>query len=191
MRKVVLYELMSLDGAVDDPNAYYADTADGGIPGWDDAMDANMARVIDAQDTVLLGRGMYEEWSRFWPTSTIQPFADFINGVRKVVVTSTPLTHDWPNASPSAGPVEDLVRDLKAQPGRDIGVHGSITLAQSLLAADLIDEIELVVGPAVGLPGRRLFTSVETVRRLELLRSERSPSGTLLLSYRVRRDRAA
>ena len=97
-----------------------------------------------------------------------QPFAGFINGVKKYVVTSRPLTNPWRNAEAVAGPIEDLVRDLKARPGGDIGVHGSIQLARSLLEAGLVDELQFVVGPAFGLPGRRLFTSADQVRRLAL-----------------------
>jgi dihydrofolate reductase len=187
MRKVVLYELMSLDGAVDDPNAYFVDSEDGSIPWFDDGMDANMARIIGAQDTVLLGRRMYEEWSAFWPGpgKDIQPFADFINTVHKVVVTSTPLTGTWPNAEAAHAPIEEVVRDLKNRPGGDIGVHGSIQLAQSMLAANLVDEIQLVVGPSLGFAGRKLFETTDVTRRLELINSERSPNGTMLLGYRV------
>ena len=58
---------------------------------------------------MLLGRRMYDEWSRYWPTSDEQPFADFINSVKKYVVTSTPLTNAWGDAEPVAGPVADFV----------------------------------------------------------------------------------
>ena len=185
MRKLVLYTLTSLDGEVDHPGQYFVGSEPGAPPAFDEAMDANEARVIGSQDTVLLGRGMYDEWSHYWPHSNVQPFADFINGVRKYVVTSSPLTNPWTNAEAVAGPIEDVVADLKSRPGGDIGVHGSITLAQSLLAADLVDELELVVGPVAGLAGRRLFEATDTPRRLELVRAEATPTGTLLLSYRV------
>jgi dihydrofolate reductase len=177
---------MSLDGAVDDPGAYFASSEPGKPPAFDDAMIANERRVIERQDTVLLGRGMYDEWSRYWPTSEEQPFADFINTVPKVVVTSTPLTTEWQNTEAVSGPIEDVVRDLVARPGGDIGVHGSITLARSLLAVGLVDELRLVVGPAWGFGGRRLFPSGEAVRSLALIGAESTPSGSLLLAYRAR-----
>lgn len=81
MRKVVLYELLSLDGVAESPNEF--------ILHWDDAMDDNLARVIGSQDTVILGRRMYDEWSEYWPPSEIEPFATFINSVSKYVVTSS------------------------------------------------------------------------------------------------------
>src|SRR5690349_9200446 len=186
MRKLVLYTLTSLDGDVDDPTAYFRGSKPGSAPEFDEEMIENERRVIETQDAVLLGRGMYDEWSRYWPTSDEQPFADFINGVKKYVVTSSPLQGGWNNAEAVSGPIEKLIPDAKRQPGGDIGVHGSITLAQSLLAADLVDELQLVVGPAFGFQGRRLFPNVEAARRLELLRAESTSSGSVLLAYRRR-----
>ncbi|MGZ6744430.1 MAG: dihydrofolate reductase family protein [Nocardioides sp.] len=189
---VVLYTLMSLDGAVDHPDRYFAQP-DGPIevPEFDEVMEAHETRVIGSQDTVLLGRGMYDEWSRFWPTAQHQPFAAFINEVPKVVVTSTPLTgpgeEPWQNAEAAHGPLERVVADLRDRAGGDIGVHGSITLAHSLLAADLVDELQLVVGPAWGCTGRRLFPDAESTRRLELVGATPTPSSSLLLTYRARR----
>ena len=93
MRKIVVYELLSLDGVAEDPDGFFAD--------WDDAMDANLAAVIATQDAVILGRRSYTEWAEFWPSSEIEPFATFINGVTKYVATSTPLDRDWANATGS------------------------------------------------------------------------------------------
>jgi dihydrofolate reductase len=89
VRKIVVYELLSLDGVAEDPDSFFAE--------WDDAMDANLAAVIATQDAVILGRRSYTEWAQFWPSSQIQPFATFINGVTKYVTTSTPLDRDWVN----------------------------------------------------------------------------------------------
>lgn len=189
MRKIVLYTLMSLDGDVDDPAGYFTSSpAPGQPPVFDRMMIDNEATVTHTQDAVLLGRHMYDEWSRYWPTVDGDPFADFINNVKKYVVTSTPLSNEWHNAQAVDGPIEDLVRDLTARPGGDIGVHGSITLAQSLLEARLVDELRLVVGPAFGFTGRRLFANVGQIRRLELLGATPTPSGSVLLAYRVPRS---
>jgi dihydrofolate reductase len=189
MRKVVLYTLMSLDGEVDDPSRYFTDhELDNRPPEFDPVMDENEAGITSSQDAVLLGRTMYDEWSGFWPTvreEAFLPFANFINRVRKYVVTSRPLTRAWDNAARVDGPVEDAVARLKAEPGADIGVHGSIQLAQSLLAAGLVDELQLVVGPAYGFSGRRLFPSAGGIRRLELISARSTPTGSLLLAYRV------
>jgi dihydrofolate reductase len=186
MRKVVLYTLMSLDGAVDHPGRYFTPRqVPGQPPEFDAVMDDNEGRIIGAQDAVLLGRNTYDEWSQYWPTVDRQPFADFINTVKKYVVTSTPLSNRWHNSEAVKRPVEGLVRDLKARPGGDIGIHGSIQLAQSLLVTGLVDEVQLVVGPAFGFTGRRLFANTDDLHRLELLSATPSPSGSVLLAYRV------
>lgn len=186
MRKLILYTLMSLDGDVDHPSRYFTPVQQpNSPPEFDSVMDDNETEIVRTQDTVLLGRAMYDEWSRYWPNVQDQPFADFINRVKKYVVTSTPLSNEWHNAEAIDGPVEASVSGLKAQPGKDIGVHGSIQLAQSLLGAGLVDELQLVVGPAFGFTGRRLFPGADEIRRLELLRAIPTPSGSVILSYRM------
>ena len=176
MRKIVVYELLSLDGVAEDPDRFFAH--------WDDTMDANLAAVISTQDAVILGRRSYAEWAAFWPESKIEPFATFINTVTKYVATSTPLDLDWGNASVLGGPLLDAVRDLRQQPGGDVGVHASISVAQALLAAGMVDELRLVIGPMIAGSGRRLLDGLPSVR-LELIESEISPTGSLLVSYRV------
>ena len=175
MRKVVVYELLSLDGVAEDPDSFIAD--------WDDAMGANLAAVIATQDAVILGRGSYTEWAQFWP-GQIQPFGTFINGVKKYVATSTPLDRDWANATAIDGGLVEFVRDLKQQSGGDVGVHASISVAQALLAADVVDELRLVIAPKIAGPGRRLLDGLPSMQ-LEAIRSEISPTGYLLVDYRV------
>jgi dihydrofolate reductase len=176
MRKIVVYELLSLDGVAEDPDGFFAD--------WDDAMDANLAAVIATQDAVILGRSSYTEWAEFWPGSQIQPFATFINGVRKYVATSTPLDREWANSTEVEGGLVEFVRELRQQPGGDVGVHASISVAQSLLAADVVDELRLVIAPAIVGRGRRLLEGSPSIR-LETIRSELSPTGNLLVDYRI------
>ena len=175
MRKVVVYELLSLDGVAEAPDTFF---------GWDDALDDQLAAVIATQDAVILGRRNYAEWAKFWPSSEIEPFASFINRVTKYVATSTPLDRDWANATAIEGDLVAFVRDLKQRPGGDIGVHGSISVAQALLAADLVDELKLMIGPMITGRGRRLFDGVRPMQ-LERLRTETSPTGYLVADYRV------
>jgi dihydrofolate reductase len=177
MRKIVVYELLSLDGVAEDPDRFF---------GWDDVMDANLAKVIATQDAVILGRRSYDEWAQFWPSSEIEPFATFINGVTKFVATSTPLDRDWANATAVDGALVDFVRDLKQQGGGDVGVHASISVAQALLAGDVVDELRLVIAPKIACAGRRLLDGLPPAE-LESIRSEVSPTGHLLVDYRVLR----
>jgi dihydrofolate reductase len=87
----------------------------------------------------------------------VEPFAGFTNGTPKHVFTSSPLTGEWAGATAVHGPVDEYVRQLKALGGGDIGIHGSITLAQSLMGAGLVDELRLVIAPAAAHSGGRLF----------------------------------
>ena len=176
MRKVVVYELLSLDGIAEDPDRFFA--------AWDDAMDANLAAVIATQDAVILGRRSYTEWAQFWPKSQIQPFAEFINGVTKYIATSTPLDRDWTNATVLDGGLIEFVGALKRQRGGDIGVHASISVAQALLAAGVVDELRLVIAPKIVGRGRRLLDGLSSIQ-LQPIRSQISPTGSLLVDYRV------
>ncbi|MBC3839359.1 dihydrofolate reductase family protein [Streptacidiphilus sp. 4-A2] len=176
MRKIVVYELLSLDGVAEAPDSFFTD--------WDDAMGANLAAVIATQDAVVLGRRSYAEWAQFWPGSRIQPFAAFINGVTKYVATSTPLDQDWANATALDGGLVECVRELRQQPGGDVGVHASISVAQALLAAGVVDELRLVIAPRTAGRGRRLLDGLPPIQ-LEPIRSALSPTGYLLVDYRV------
>jgi dihydrofolate reductase len=176
VRKIVVYELLSLDGVAESPDGFFDD--------WDDAMDANLAAVIATQDAVILGRRSYNEWAQFWPSSEIQPFATFINGVTKHVATSTPLDRDWADATAIDGGLVEFVRDLRQQPGGDVGVHASISVAQALLSADVVDELRLVIAPKIAGRGRRLLDGLPSIQ-LESIESETSPTGSLLVGYRV------
>jgi dihydrofolate reductase len=176
VRKIVVYELLSLDGVAEDPDGFFSD--------WDEAMDANLATVIAAQDAVILGRRSYTEWAQFWPGSQIQPFAAFINGVTKYVVASTPLDRDWANATVVDGGLVEFAGNLRQQTGGDVGVHASISVAQALLAAGVVDELRLVIAPKIAGRGRRLLDGLPPIR-LESIRSETSPTGYLLVDYRV------
>jgi dihydrofolate reductase len=149
-------------------------------------MDANLAAVIATQDAVILGRRSYAEWAQFWPSSDIQPFATFINGVTKYVATSTPLDRDWANATAVDGSLVEFVRDLRQQDGGDVGVHASISVAQALLAAGVVDDLRLVIAPRIAGHGRRLLDGVPAMH-LESIRGEVSPAGYLLVDYRITR----
>jgi dihydrofolate reductase len=177
MRKVVLYSLMSLDGVAEDPGEgeWFVDA--------DERLMRNLADVIAPQDTILLGRGTYEFWVHHWPTSDMQPFADFINHTPKVVFTSDPPADDESSETTFVTePAAAYVAELKQRDGGDIGIHGSLALAQSLLREGLVDELRLVVSPTLAGRGRRLFEDTGALQRFELRDVDRS-GGCLLLAY--------
>jgi dihydrofolate reductase len=181
-RKVVVYEFICLDGVAEDVARFFTEPHDDQVD--DGEVDAAGAAVIATQDAVILGRRSYDEWAPFWPGSDIEPFATFINKVPKYVATSTPLEAKWDNASAIDGGLVDFVRELKGRTGGDIGVHGSISVAQALLSAGVVDELRLVVAPAIAGTGRKLLDGLPPIR-LTPIRSVMSPTGYLILDYRV------
>ncbi len=181
-RRVVLYELMSLDGYADDPGEgeWFGD-ADGQLIDF-------LADTIAGQDTVLLGRRTFDKWQPYWPTSTMQPFADFINRTPKLVFSSAPASSErseWAETTFVNEPVLPFVTALKDRAGGDIGIHGSLTLARTLLAGRLVDDLRLVIAPSLAGHGQRLFATDAELQRFELLSAGRS-AGCLLLHYRRR-----
>ncbi|HTJ76228.1 MAG TPA: dihydrofolate reductase family protein [Acidimicrobiales bacterium] len=176
MRKVVAFAFLSLDGVAEGPDRFFTD--------WDDVVDARGEELIATQDAVILGRRSYDEWAEYWPTSDIEPFATFINGVAKYVATSKPLDVTWPNTTVVDGDLVAFVRDLKDRPGGDIGVHASISVTQALLAGGVLDELRLAVAPVIVGRGRRLLDGLPSIR-LTPIRSATSPSGWLLVDYAV------
>ncbi len=176
MRKVVAYELLSLDGVAEQPDEFVTE--------FDEVMRDNLGRVIATQDAVLLGRRTYDDWAEFWPTSEYEPFASFINGVDKFVVTATTPGLAWANTTCVDGGLPEFIAQLRQRSGGDIGVHGSIALTQSLLEGGLVDELRLVIAPVVHMHGRKLFDRGLS-RRLTLIRHVVSPSGSLLLDFRL------
>lgn len=176
MRKVVLYHLLSLDGVAFEDGDWFNDAGP--------ELVANLARVIGSQDDILLGRRTYDSWVGHWPKSDFEPFASFINGTRKHVVTSSTPTQEWANTTVVTTPVADYVTAMKQQSGGDIGIHGSIELARSLLRARLVDELRLVAAPAMVGHGRRVLDGDDGIQPVELLDVRRSPKGTLFLAYR-------
>jgi dihydrofolate reductase len=183
---LVLYTLVSVDGATGDPHRYFPETGDKhGAPVFDDDLGRLEEKMIVRQGAVLLGRRTYDQWSRYWPTSDEQPFADFINAVPKYVVTSTPLAGEWNNAHAVSGTLAEIVADVKARADGDVGVHGSITLAQSLLAEGLVDELCLAVGRVLDPVGPRLFARLPERIEMELLEAVPTSSGSVWLRYRL------
>ena len=186
MPDIVLYTLVSLDGATEDPHRYFPETGDRqGAPVFDDDLGRHEAEMLARQSAVLLGRRTYGQWSRYWPTSEEQPFADFINTIPKYVVTSTPLAGEWTNARRVSGPLTEVVEEVKAHADGDIGVHASITLAKGLLAAGLVDELCLAVGRVLDPVGPRLFDGLPDRLELSLVAAAPTSSGSLWLRYRV------
>ena len=126
MRKVYAGLFSTIDGVVEAPDQWQT--------AFDDEMGAALSGMLAEQDAVLLGRATFSEWVNYWPTSTDEPFASWINGTPKYVAASTLDSVDgWSNSTLIKGSVADFVRELREQPGGTIGTAGSPTLVRSLI----------------------------------------------------------
>lgn len=182
MRKIRIFEHISLDGVIehDEDYAYGAWTAPYRTP-------AGMAMLLEAYGTsfdLLLGRRTYDAWSRFWPNAGDFPMANAINAATKYVATHRPEGLEW-------GPVKDLgediiegLRKLKLTDGLDLVLSGSTSLTSLLLDAGLIDDVILIVYPVLLGRGKRLFTDSVDARELEFVSTLTTPTGVLLNTYK-------
>ncbi|HEU4951339.1 MAG TPA: dihydrofolate reductase family protein [Holophagaceae bacterium] len=186
MRTLRLFEHISLDGVIQNS----ADEDGFPYPDWTgpyrtpEGRDALIAAYGERYD-LLLGRRTYDLWSGFWPKAPSSPMADRLNAATKVVVTHRPERLAW-------GPVEALgpdfldgVRALKAQEGPDLLLCGSSSLTSPLLDQGLVDELNLIVYPALLGTGKRLFAEGTPARGFELTRSQAFASGVVLNSYKA------
>lgn len=181
MRKVTAALFSSIDGVVEAPDQWQ--------PAFDEEMGAALSRMLEEQDTVLLGRVTFGEWAGYWPTSTDEPFASWINSTQKYVASTTlDSVDEWANSSLIKGSVADFVADLKQQDGGTIGTAGSPTLVRSLIDAGLVDELTLMISPVVAGSGRtHLFPDDTALRAFELVAAQGTSSGAVIATYRPAR----
>jgi dihydrofolate reductase len=176
MRKIVAGLFISLDGVVEAPETWH-------FPYFNDEMGQIVADQIAASDTMLLGRRTYQDFAAFWPKQGDDvPLAPEINGVRKLVASTTLGSVDWQNSELIDGDVADDLRRRKDEPGTDISITGSPTLVRSLLAAGVLDELRLLVHPIVVGHGKRLFGDGATVP-LRLVSARSLGTGVQYLVY--------
>ncbi len=176
MKKVVSGLFISLDGVTESPGEWQFDN-------FDEDMGAEMGNQLAKLDTVLLGRVTYQEWAPYWPTSTDEPFASFINNVPKYVISTTLNKVEWKNSTLIKGKLAEAIARLKQQPGKDIGVIGSPTLVRSLMQDGLLDELTLMIHPVVVGRGKRLFQAGGDLKRLKLTDSKTTRTGVLIATY--------
>jgi dihydrofolate reductase len=183
MARIVITEFVSLDGVMEDPGG-----AEGfKYGGWTfqfDYGEGNQFKLDEAlgADALLLGRVTYEGFAKAWPTMEGE-FADKFNGMPKYVVSKTLENGDWNNTTVLRGDAVDEVTKLRQAPGGDIQVHGSRTLAQTLIDHHLVDELHLMVFPVVLGSGKRLFGETSDKLRLRLTDSKVVGDGIAILTY--------
>ena len=177
VRKIVAGLFISLDGVVERPDQWH-------FGYFSPEMGAIVGEQMATAGVMLLGRQTYQEFASYWPqqSSDVQP-ADFMNGVRKVVVSNTLKEGDWEPTTIVSGDVNAQLTALKEEPGKDISITGSATLVRTLLRDGLLDELRLLVHPIVVGKGKRLFDGAAESTGLELLSTRTISNGVLYQVY--------
>lgn len=185
MRKLIVLSFISLDGVMQAPGGPTEDTSGdfqyGGwtVPYFDEFAGQVMAEQMKPAD-LLLGRKTFEIFSSYWPKHE-QDWPG-INDVTKYVVSTTLTETDW-NNSVIVKNVEEI-KKIKETNGRDLQVHGSGNLIQTLLKHDLVDEMWLKIFPITLGKGKRLFTDEIPAAAFTLTESKTSPSGVIVANYK-------
>jgi dihydrofolate reductase len=194
MRKIIVHEFISLDGVIQAPGGADEDT-DGGfthggwtVPYWHDDIGKHFFEAIAQTDTLLLGRKTWQtHGGAFDPMPVGDPFGDVMNGIQKVVVSTTLQSAAlWRNSTIIHGNVVAEVRKLKEQPGKNILIDGSSVLIHTLAENDLVDDYMLHVYPLVLGGGKRLFPAGKRIN-LDLIEARALPTGVIFQRYQPAR----
>jgi dihydrofolate reductase len=189
MRRIIVSEFVSLDGVMegpgpDDPFKLAGWT----MPYWEKEIGQFKFAELFASDALLLGRVTYQGFAAAWPPRKDEMgFADRMNSLPKLVVSTTLNEVAWNNSRLIKGNLTEEIFKLKQQPGQDILIAGSAKLVRSLVQLDLIDRFQLLVYPVVLGSGKRLF-SEESDTKLKLVETKTFSSGVVLLSYQPERS---
>lgn len=188
MRKIIVSEGVALDGVFDAQTM-----GKWALPYYSEEREEYIRGIVLASDTLLLGRTTYDLQAWFWPNQKPDQYgmASHKNSMLKVVVTSKPLQAKWNNTKTIEKNALEEVARLKQQPGKNIVIEGSAMLVQALLQADLIDEIKLVVHPAVAGSGKRLFTDgAANTKLMKLVENQTLLQGVVALTYELANSKA-
>jgi len=181
VRKITAGLFISLDGVVEAPDQWH-------FPYFNDQMGAAVDATLGAADTVLFGRKTYDSFAGAWPEREAAGeedagFAKKLGDARKIVASHQELDLTWRNSEQLEGDLVEAVTALKNEPGRNIGMSGSVSVVRQLLAAGLLDELHLLVHPIAVRKGMRLFDEGEAPIPLRLISSETFETGVLSLVY--------
>jgi dihydrofolate reductase len=185
MRKLIVEQWLSIDGFAEDQN--------GGLEYFPSSesnryADEGQLKFLETIDTILLGRKTYELFVDYWPTATTDKeiIADKLNEIPKVVFSNSLKKAPWgrwQEAQVVPGDAVDAIRKLKALPGKDMIIWGSISLTHALIEADLIDLYKFRICPTAVGGGRALFPEFGQYKSLKLTDQGAYENGIVYLSY--------
>ena len=183
MRTLAITQNTTLDGSIEMLGDWFDPQGQGGTDSSD--LLAELHRQDSTADAFLAGRRTFEDLRGYWPKLAEDPtgISDYLNRVRKYVVSTTMTDPQWQNSTILSGDPVAEVRALKEQPGQDIVVTGSITLCHALIRAGLVDEYRLFVYPVVQGRGRRLFPDGYELPALRLVEATSFRGGITFSRY--------
>jgi dihydrofolate reductase len=187
MRKLIVFEHISLDGVIQAPGGPDEDTSDGfAYGGWeapygDDVLEAALQKQMDMPFDLLLGRKTFDIWAAFWPQlANVWPGVDTAT---KYVASNTLTSHKWQPSVFLNGDIAERVDKLKQEQGPDLHVWGSGNLLQTLMKHDLVDVFYLMIYPLTLGAGKRLFEGGTIPARFKVTESIVGSNGVILASY--------
>jgi len=179
MRKVIMWNLVTLDGFFEGPKSWDIDFHESV---WGEELEQYSLDNSKSTDLLLFGRVTYEGMASYWPTAK-DKIADFMNNVPKVVFSKTLKEAEWNNTRLVKDSAEKEVARLKQQPGKNIFIFGSAKLTASLSRADLIDEYDICLAPVLLGAGNPLFKASPERLKLKLIEAKPLKSGGVILRY--------
>ena len=186
MRKIKLQMQITLDGFVCGLNG----EMDWMVWDWDEVVKNYVTELTNSVDTFLMGRATGEGMAVYWPTVASNPesleedkwMAERLNELPKVVFSRT-ITHiDWWNVR-VAPDIEEEVKELKREPGKDILLYGGASVVSSFIDQNLVDEYHLFVNPVLIGKGKAIFSAVQKDFKLKLIGTTESSTGIVILRY--------
>jgi len=191
MRKLTVAMFISLDGVIQAPGGPEEDRSDGfAFGGWivpyaDETTGQAIQTLFSQPFELLLGRRTYDIFAAYWPhkADSNNYIADVFNRVPKHVVTHRRDSLEWHNSHGLQGNLADAVRTLKQQGGDPLLTQGSAETVRQLLAAGLVDELQLMTFPVMLGRGKRLFDDSAQASAFSLAHSTSTPGGVLISRY--------
>jgi dihydrofolate reductase len=198
MRKLMVLEMVTLDGVMQAPGGRDEDPRGGFTHGgwsapYNDAVKMQvMGEGMSRRTDMLFGRWTYEKFYAVWHGRTDNPFTEVFERSRKYVASRTLRgALPWVNSTLLEGDAADAVARLKQEPGPDLLVMGSGVLAGSLMKHGLVDEYQLLIHPLVLGAGRRLFNDGAPYAALKLVKSVPTTTGVIIATYQPAERAAA
>ena len=191
MRKLTVAMFISLDGVIQAPGGPEEDRSDGfAYGGWivpyaDETTGQAIQTLFSQPFELLLGRRTYDIFAAYWPhkAGSNNYIADLFNRVPKHVATHRCDSLEWHNSHGLQGNLAEAVRTLKQQDGDPLLTQGSAETVRQLLAAGLVDELQLMTFPVMLGRGKRLFDDSAQASAFTLAHSTSTPGGVLISRY--------